>query len=150
MTPSTPLAAQRPPRTKPRHRTHAALFAAAAAALALGACTTVVQPRPMVRERVVYQPAPAQLRPMPAPVREDRGQPPDPGFNWVAGHWTWQGNAWAWTHGRWVAQPVPPMPALIVEQITVAPSPQHYWVPGHWVWRAETGGWAWIGGTWRQ
>ena len=32
----------------------------------------------MVRERVVYQPAPAQLRPMPAPVREDRGQPPDP------------------------------------------------------------------------
>ncbi|HEY9101109.1 hypothetical protein [Chitinimonas sp.] len=102
--------------------------------------------RVIVRETVVGQPV---VRRMPAVIHEDRGPAPGYGWNWVQGHWKWEGNDWAWVHGHWVEHEVPVMPPVIVEQITVAPSPRHFWVPGHWVWRAEgRHEWFWVRGGW--
>lgn len=115
-----------------------------AAALATAALSTGC----VVKEQVVVREPAVHVRHVPAPIAEDRGAQPGPGWGWVPGHWTWEGRDWAWVHGRWVQQAVPPMPTVIVEQITLAPSPQHYWVPGHWVWRLDTGGWFWIKGGW--
>ena len=131
-----------------------ALAALAAASLAgLGGCVTRVVERPaaapapvVVRENVVVQPA--QVRAMPAPVREDRGSAPAPGWNWVPGHWVWQGSNWAWHQGRWVQQVVPPMPAVIVEPVSVPVVPTQFWVPGHWAWRPAQGNWFWVKGAW--
>lgn len=102
----------------------------------------------VVKERVVLE-RPASMRPVPAPIREDRGNPPGADWGWVPGHWKWEGHDWAWVHGRWVQQVVPPMPAVIVEQIAVAPSPHHVWIPGHWVWRFDRGAWLWVNGHWQ-
>jgi len=125
-----------------------ARHACTAAALVAG-CAAPPPPRVVVQERVVERPAPPpQVRVMPAPIREDRGPAPGPGWNWVPGHWHWVGNDWVWAHGHWVQQAVAPMPPVIVEQITVAPAPHSYWVPGHWVWRPENGGWVWAKGAW--
>lgn len=116
-------------------------------ATTLGACAT--HEKIVVRETVVERPA--QVRHMPPPIREDRGNAPAPGWNWVPGHWKWEGSDWAWVHGKWVQQAVPPAPAIIIEQITVAPSPHHYWVPGHWIWRFDgNGGWVWVHGAWHS
>jgi hypothetical protein len=141
-------AAQLPSRRLFLERTGLGVMAAVGAACGLTACVT--QERVIVREKMVDRPVPppAQIRPMPAPVREDRGAAPGAGWNWVPGHWRWQGADWFWVHGQWVRQPVPPMPPVIVEQITVAPSPRLFWVPGHWVWHAERGGWIWVNGAW--
>jgi len=124
-----------------------ATVATAAILMTLTGCVT--------REVVVKEPPPIQhpvaIRAMPASIREDRGPAPGPNWNWVPGHWKWEGRDWAWVHGKWLQQPVPPMPAVIVEQITIAPSPAHYWVPGHWYWRFDgNGGWIWVKGTWRS
>lgn len=131
-------------------RALAGSLALIAVAAGLSACVThVVEERPVIVRPPPPPPAPhVVVRAMPAPVHEDRGNPPGPGFNWVPGHWRWAGNDWLWQHGQWVRQPVPPMPPVIIEQIGVPPSPQHVWVPGHWVWRPEAGGWAWVRGTW--
>jgi hypothetical protein len=122
-----------------------------AAGLALGALAGCAAPeRVVVHERVVERvlvPA-AQLRVVPAPIREDRGPAPGPGWNWVSGHWRWAGDDWAWTSGHWVQQVVALQPPIIVEQITLAPSPRHFWVPGHWVWRSDNSGWLWVKGAW--
>lgn len=125
-----------------------ALVAALTALTLLAGCVTrervVVREQPVVVERPV-------VRAMPAAIHEDRGAAPGANFNWVPGHWKWEGRDWAWVHGKWVQQAVPPMPTVIVEQITVAPSPAHYWVPGHWVWRFDAnGGWVWVKGVWRS
>jgi len=118
-----------------------------AAVLVLPACAT--REHVVVRETVVERPATIVVRHMPSPVREDRGAAPASGWEWVPGHWKWEGNDWFWVHGHWVQGHVEPMPTVIVEKITVAPSPHHYWVPGHWVWHAEgRGGWTWIKGSW--
>jgi hypothetical protein len=125
----------------------AALAPVAIAATALLAGCVVPAERVTVREQVVVD-RPV-VRAMPAPIREERGAPPAPGWNWVPGHWKWEGHDWAWVHGHWVQQVVEPMPPVIVEQITVAPSPRHYWVPGHWVWHAD-GRWVWVPGRWHS
>lgn len=125
------------------------LLAGLIASIGLSGCVAPPQ-SVIVRERVVERaPSPqSQIRAMPAPVREDRGPSPGPGFNWLPGHWHWAGNDWAWAQGHWVRQVVAPMPPLIVEEFTVAPSPRQFWVPGHWVWRPDIGSWAWNKGAW--
>ena len=119
---------------------------AVALALAMPITGCVVKEQVVVREAPVH----VQVRHVPAPIAEDRGAWPGPGWNWVPGHWKWEGRDWAWVHGRWVQQVVPTMPVVIVEPITTAPSPQHYWVPGHWVWRLDSSGWFWIKGSWHS
>lgn len=113
--------------------------------LAMTGCAT--HERVVVRETVVVQPV---IRHMPAPVREERGAAPGVGWNWVPGHWKWEGRDWAWVHGKWVPDPVPPMPALVVETVSPPPSPSHFWVPGHWVWRYEGSAWIWVPGRWMR
>lgn len=136
------------PHAPARRRLLRAALPALASLAVLGSLAGCVTERVVVR-----QPAPApphqMVRNMPPPVHEDRGPAPAYGWNWVPGHWKWEGNDWFWVHGRWVQQAVPVMPPVIVEQITVAPPAQHaYWVPGHWVWRFEGGGWVWMKGAW--
>ena len=100
--------------------------------------------RVVVRETVVR-------RHMPAPVREERGQWPGQGWEWMPGHWKWEGNDWLWVHEKRMRPHVEPTPPIIVEKIITAPSPQHYWVPGHWVWDfSGHGGWVGIKGSWRR
>lgn len=129
------------------------LYTAAVALLAALAFLTLIQgcatrEHVVMREAVVVEHP--TVRSIPAPIHEDRGAPPAPGWGWVPGHWKWEGSDWAWVHGRWVQQVVPVMPPIVIEQITVAPSPHHYWVPGHWVWRFDGGGgWWWAKGGWR-
>ncbi len=144
------MASSKPQAPQRRRLLRAALPAVASLAL-LGSLAGCVTERVVVR-----QPAPPPhvvVRNMPLPVHEDRGPAPAAyGWNWVPGHWKWEGNDWFWVHGRWVQQPVQAMPPVIVEQITVAPpAPHAFWVPGHWVWRFEDGGgWAWVKGGWRS
>jgi hypothetical protein len=121
-------------------------LAALAALVAASTLTGCVTERVVMREPA---PHPAAMRPMPAPVAEERGAAPGYGWNWVPGHWRWAGDNWLWVHGKWVQQAVPAMPPVIVEQVTVAPAPHAYWVQGHWVWRYDHGGgWAWVKGSW--
>ncbi|WP_035054252.1 YXWGXW repeat-containing protein [Andreprevotia chitinilytica] len=120
-----------------------ALVCSAALLGALSGCAT--HERVVVHETVVERPV---IRAMPAPIHEERGNPPGRGWNWVPGHWKWEGHDWVWAHGNWVQQEVAPMPPIIVEQITIAPSPRHFWVPGHWRW--DMGGWVWIKGSWHS
>ena len=114
-----------------------------AAMLMFSACAT--HERVVVRETVVAQPV---IRHMPPPIREERGAPPTVGWNWVPGHWKWEGHEWAWVHGKWVPEVVAPMPPIVVETVAPPPSPAHYWVPGHWVWRHDATGWVWVQGRW--
>ncbi|WP_161974620.1 YXWGXW repeat-containing protein [Piscinibacter terrae] len=111
--------------------------------LAITGCAT--HERVVVREQVVVQPT---IMRVPAPIHEERGAPPTVGWNWVPGHWKWEGHDWAWVHGKWVPDLVPPMPAIVVETVSPPPSPAHYWVPGHWVWRHDGAGWVWMPGRW--
>ncbi|CDG83454.1 putative uncharacterized protein [Janthinobacterium agaricidamnosum NBRC 102515 = DSM 9628] len=118
------------------------LIHAAAFAIALSGCTTVV------KERVVVHDHPPAVRQAPAVIQE--GIPPAPavGYAWVQGHWAWHEHGWEWQRGHWYQGAARPMPALIVEQITVAPSPAHYWVPGHWRWQHNE--WEWSRGHWER
>jgi len=118
------------------------IISAAAIAVALSACTTVV------KERVVVHDQPAVVRQMPAPIHEVIPQPPASGYSWIQGHWAWHDHGWQWQPGHWYQGAAQPMPAVIVEQVTVAPSPAHYWVPGHWAWRHN--GWEWTHGHWER
>jgi hypothetical protein len=130
-----------------RRKALVALLTPVVATTALLAGCVVPAERVTVREQVVVDHP--VVRAMPAPVHEDRGPAPGAGWNWVPGHWKWEGHDWAWVHGHWVQQVVEPMPPIIVEQITVAPSPRHYWVPGHWVWHTD-GRWVWVPGRWHS
>ncbi|MBV6319541.1 YXWGXW repeat-containing protein [Duganella sp. HSC-15S17] len=118
------------------------LFYAAAFAVALSGCTTVV------RERVVVHEQSTDVRLAPAPIQEVIPPPPASGYAWVQGHWAWRDHGWRWQPGHWHQGYARPMPAVIIEQITVAPSPALYWIPGHWSWHHNE--WEWSRGHWER
>ena len=74
--------------------------------------------------------APAVYQPPSTTVIEQVAAAPAPGYVWIAGHWSWNGQAWVWIAGQWQ---MPPQPSAI-------------WSPGHWV--QTPGGWIWADGTW--
>lgn len=115
---------------------------AAAFAVALIGCTTVV------KERVVVHDQGAAVRSVPAPIAEAVPQPLAPGYTWIQGHWGWRDHGWQWQPGHWHQGSARPMPPVIVEQITIAPSPSHFWVPGHWTWHHDE--WEWTHGHWER
>ncbi len=118
------------------------LIYAAAFAIALSGCTTVV------KERVVVHDHPPVVRQAPAVIQEVIPPAPAVGYAWIQGHWAWHDHGWEWQRGHWYQGAARPMPAVIVEQITVAPSPAHYWVPGHWRWQHNE--WEWSRGHWER
>jgi YXWGXW repeat-containing protein len=71
----------------------------------------------------------------------DREPPPDVAeaptaapageYDWVKGHYNWNGHDWVWQPGHWQQRKV-----------------GYAWVPGHWDRRAH--GWVWIEGHWRR
>jgi hypothetical protein len=69
--------------------------------------------------------------PPPPPIAEPIIVSPGPGFVWVRGYHTWEGNRYIWAPGHW-------------ERI---PGGRHHWVPGHW--RNNRHGWYWVPGHWR-
>lgn len=71
------------------------LFYAAAFAVALSGCTTVV------KERVVVHEQPTVVRQAPAPIQEVIPPPPASGYAWVQGHWAWRDHGWRWQSGHW-------------------------------------------------
>jgi hypothetical protein len=54
---------------------------------------------------------------------------PRPGFVWVRGYWSWNGNQYVWVRGRWVAE-----------------RPGYHWVHAHWV--QADGTWQFVAGHW--
>lgn len=66
----------------------------------------------------------------PAPVYEAAPAAPGPGYYWVPGYWTWNGNRYIWTHGRYA---YPPYSGAT-------------WHPGHW--GQTPHGWVWKPGHW--
>ena len=67
----------------------------------------------------------------PAPIVEERGVPPGPGFVWIDGYHRWDGDHYVWVHGHWERPPHP---------------------GGHWVahrWVRRHGEWVMIEGHWR-
>jgi hypothetical protein len=87
----------------------------------------IVPPAPSVR------PAPVVIvrQPPPPPREEVQVAPPSPGYVWVPGYWTWEGNTWGWVAGRWEQPP---------ERMAT-------WVPGQWIQRGEE--WVWRAGHWQ-
>jgi WXXGXW repeat (2 copies) len=82
---------------------------------------------------VVAQPV-VQAPPPPPPLQgEIAPAAPGPAYVWVAGHWSWRGQArgYVWKPGRWA----------------IPEAPGYVWVPGRWV--PRHGGYAWIDGHWR-
>jgi hypothetical protein len=69
--------------------------------------------------------------PPPPPIRETILVSPGPGYFWVGGFHSWNGNSYVWVPGRW-------------ERI---PGRRHAWAPGHWVHGRH--GWYWVEGHWR-
>lgn len=67
----------------------------------------------------------------PPPHMEHYGPPPGPGFIWVAGYQSWNGNGYVWVPGHY-EQP---------------PRPRAVWVPHHW--QHRHGSWIMIEGHWR-
>ena len=73
--------------------------------------------------------------PPPAPLEEDRPPPPNPGYQWVPGYWSWGSSNWLWAPGYWTA-----------------PMVGYSYVPGSWYWANNywwygPGGWARPGAT---
>ena len=114
-------------------RGFAALIAAAASMLAVGAASAQV----VIQEHA-----------MPAPIVETIPAAPAADYHWVPGHWVWRPRLgqWVWNRGHYVVGVVPAMPAAVVETVPVSPGAGWYWVRGHYVW--ERGGWAWHRGLW--
>ena len=99
-----------------------AMLGALTLSLALTGC--VVEPAPGG-----YYAGLATVAP-PAPQYEYYGVPPQPGWFWIGGNWSWSGGRYVWTRGHWQA-----------------PRSGYRWVPHHWVhgsggWSAEPGHWA--------
>ena len=67
----------------------------------------------------------------PAPLVENVGPAPGPGYVWLSGRWVWNGSGWAWASGQWALPPYP-------QAVWVAPG----WVRG-------PNGWYWQSGYWR-
>jgi len=65
----------------------------------------------------------------PAPEVEAIGEPPQPGFVWIAGYWNWVGGRHVWVAGHWQAGRT-----------------GYHWVAHEWVrqgdgWRLRPGHW---------
>jgi hypothetical protein len=100
-----------------------------AAILPLAGChhhETVVRERVYTEEPryVVVQEAP------PPVIIETRPAPPDAGYIWIDGYWSWTGHRYAWEHGRWARAPHG-------HAVWVAPRCERYehnyhYRPGHW------------------
>ena len=93
----------------------------------------------VVREQVVYQPAPPPAMAggeivvtgaPPAPMVETVTVSPGPVYVWIGGCWVWHGH-WVWEHGYWAR---PPHRGAV-------------WVPHHYVYR--NGVHVFISGGWR-
>jgi len=95
----------------------------------------------VVRERVVYQPAPTPPpgtvnpeivvnQPPPPPIQETVTVSPGPAFVWIGGAWAWHGR-WVWERGHWMH---PPRAGVV-------------WVPHHYEYR--NGVYIFIRGGWR-
>ncbi|MFZ0285579.1 MAG: hypothetical protein WAL32_10130 [Terriglobales bacterium] len=69
--------------------------------------------------------------PPPPPIAEPAIISPGPGYVWVPGYQTWNGNRYLWVRGHWELRPVG----------------MHQWIPGHW--RHNGYGWYWVPGHWR-
>jgi hypothetical protein len=67
----------------------------------------------------------------PRPIVETRVVAPGPGYVWVGGYHSWNGNAYVWVPGRWDRPP----------------RPHARWVAHHWVRRH--GGYVLVEGHWR-
>jgi hypothetical protein len=68
----------------------------------------------------------------PAPIYETVPVAPGPGYNWVAGYWSWNGYRYVWVHGRYAYPPYA----------------GEAWRPGHWAQGAY--GWYWRPGHWAR
>ena len=64
-------------------------------------------------------------------VVQKRDRAPGPGYTWIQGYQSWNGNGYTWVPGRW-EQP---------------PRPKARWTAHHWV--HQKGGWALVEGRWR-
>jgi hypothetical protein len=73
---------------------------------------------------VVAPVAPPQI------VSETASPSPGPGYQWIAGFWTWNVNHYVWTGGHWET-----------------PRAGMHWVPRQWV--QGPGGWQQLGGHWQ-
>ena len=69
--------------------------------------------------------------PPPPPMMEPVIVSPGPGYVWVQGYQTWNGNRYVWVPGHWESRPMG----------------MHRWVAGHW--RHNGHGWYWVPGHWR-
>jgi hypothetical protein len=67
----------------------------------------------------------------PPPQQEVQPKAPGPKYNWVDGHWKWNGNRYVWVSGHWEKQ-----------------RGNKTWVAGHWDKTAR--GWRWVPGHWRR
>jgi hypothetical protein len=123
--------------------------------LMLGACTSRVVERQVVREQPIVQQAPAQpaervviIPPPAAPQEEIPPAPSATGYAWVSGHYVWR-DGWNWQRGHWVAGSVRPMPSPYSEAPTQAPpAPDARWVSGYWDYVGND--WEWGKGHWES
>jgi WXXGXW repeat (2 copies) len=113
------------------------LQSASATLLALSCGISIAAAQPVIIERGV----------MPAPRVEVIPAPPGAGYNWVPGHWAWQGG-WVWIPGHHIRGVVPAMPAELVEVVPARPGAEYYWVKGHHVWEGNR--WVWHRGVWAR
>jgi hypothetical protein len=67
----------------------------------------------------------------PAPIVEERGVPPEPGFVWIDGYHRWDGDHYVWVHGHWERPP----------------HPHAHWVAHRW--EHQHGEWVLVEGHWR-
>ncbi|HLW24147.1 MAG TPA: YXWGXW repeat-containing protein [Steroidobacteraceae bacterium] len=67
----------------------------------------------------------------PPPQPEESGSPPEPGFIWMSGYWSWVGTRHVWVPGRWSP-----------------PRRGYHWVAHQWVRQGD--GWRLHGGHWAR
>ena len=107
------------------------LLTVTASSLLLGGC--------VYRERVVYrQPVNGETETEtevavdeapPAPVVEEIGMAPAPGFIWIGGYWGWNGR-WMWQSGHW-GRP-PHRGALWIGPRYAIRGGRHVFIRGYW------------------
>lgn len=104
----------------------ARLVAISVLAIALGGCVVAAYPAP----NRYYVGGVVAAAP-PAPMVEEYGAPPEPGFVWIGGYWNWVGGRYEWQRGRWER-----------------PHPGERWVAHRWV--HERDGWHLAQGHWER
>ena len=67
----------------------------------------------------------------PAPIVEEYGTAPTPGYVWLGGYWNWAGGRHVWVAGHWDR-----------------PRPGYRWEPHHW--ERVQGGWRLHEGRWTR